>query len=551
MYKKIVFAIISFFLFTFSVSAAKVDSITIDTLIDAEGNATITEVWQAPMEINTKDLTRRFYQAKDITIHDITIRDADNNEYKEVSEWNSKGKYIFKYDDNGFKKSLKFYTTGQVNTYTITYKVDNIISKFDDLYGLNFYFYVSNSSMSTDLFDLYIDSEIKYTQANTAVYANGKNIRAGFENGKIHVMANDLVRSNKIYVIAALTGINYPKYRVINGTADSINKRYSSKLVIIDEMISAATSRTAKIIFAIFGVLMVIFIIKSLIKRAKGFDEYAGIDTYNHKSNLSINDVPYFDSIPCNGNLYKIAFIGGYYRIYKNRSNLVGALLLKWIYAGYIRIIKDDSKKCLKLIDGPFINDQLDKDLYDMLVEAASYYQLDNSRLTQYASSHYMRFMTWFNMGFANTLNDEINRGHIKKVKKFKKIIKVMDQSIEEDAVRILGLKKYLLNFNQVPRQSELTPEAYEYMLIIAELLGIGDAYAREILRKNPDNVMAQQLLDLESLNYIYKGVYNNAVGPYKQIVRNSRDTVAADNDTPTYSTTTNNNNNDERHSKL
>ena len=125
-----------------------------------------------------------------------------------------------------------------------------------------------------------------------------------------------------------------------------------------------------------------------------------------------------------------------------------------------------------------------------------------------------------------------------------------MDQSIEEDAVRILGLKKYLLNFNQVPRQSELTPEAYEYMLIIAELLGIGDAYAREILRKNPDNVMAQQLLDLESLNYIYKGVYNNAVGPYKQIVRNSRNTVAADDDTPTYSTTTNNKNNDERHSK-
>ena len=551
MYKKIVFAFISFFLFIFSADAAKLDSIMIDAVVDADGIATVTEVWQAPTEINTKELTKRFYQAKDIKISDISIKDANNQEYQAVDKWDSSAKYIFMYEDNGFKKSIRFFTTGDTNSYIITYKVEGMITKFNDAYALNFYFYVSNSSMSVDALDVYIDSSIKYNQGNSAVYANGKNVKVGYEEGKIHLLDNDLIRSNKVYMIVALSGINYPKYRVIDSTVEQAHKKYSSKLVIIDEMISVVTSRTSMTIIGIFAGLILLFLIRSIIRRCKGFDEYAGVETYNHKNSLSINDVPYFDSIPCNGDLYRIAFIGGYYNIYKNRSNLVGALLLKWIYAGYVRIIKDDSKKCLKLIDGPFINDQLDKDLYDMLIEAASYYQLDNSRLTQYASSHYMRFMTWFNMGYANTLNDEINRGRIKKVKKFKSVIKVMDQSIEEDAIRILGLKKYLLNFNQVPRQSELTPEAYEYMLIIAELLGIGDAYAREILRKNPDNVMAQQLLDLESLNYIYKGVYNNAVGPYKQIVRNSRNTVAADETTEEYRKGTHDPKDKERHSKL
>jgi hypothetical protein len=58
-------------------------------------------------------------------------------------------------------------------------------------------------------------------------------------------------------------------------------------------------------------------------------------------------------------------------------------------------------------------------------------------------------------------------------------------------------------------------------MLIYAELFGIGELVAKEILRKNPNNVYAQKLLDLEKLRYIYKGFYYKAQELYKTINKN------------------------------
>ena len=86
-----------------------------------------------------------------------------------------------------------------------------------------------------------------------------------------------------------------------------------------------------------------------------------------------------------------------------------------------------------------------------------------------------------------------------------------------------MGVKKYLLNFNQVPRQTELTQEGYKYLLIMAELLGIGTQVAKEILRKNPDNYMAKSLLDMEDAKFLFRGAYQAALTPYKEVMKHNK----------------------------
>ena len=112
-------------------------------------------------------------------------------------------------------------------------------------------------------------------------------------------------------------------------------------------------------------------------------------------------------------------------------------------------------------------------------------------------------------------------KGNIKRTNKVGKMHLELQEPVIEEATNILGLKKYLLNFNQVPRETELTENTYKYLLIYAELLGIGELVAKEILRKNPTNQLALKLLDLEKLRYIYKGFYFKAQELYKTINKN------------------------------
>ena len=126
--------------------------------------------------------------------------------------------------------------------------------------------------------------------------------------------------------------------------------------------------------------------------------------------------------------------------------------------------------------------------------------------------------------GFAlDAINDEFSRGNIKRIKKRNKTKIILTEKIYDYAVQIMGVKKYLLNFNQVPRQTELTEEGYKYLLITAELLGIGTHVAKEILRKNPDNYMAKSLLDMEDAKFLFRGAYQAALTPYKEVMKHNK----------------------------
>jgi len=125
-------------------------------------------------------------------------------------------------------------------------------------------------------------------------------------------------------------------------------------------------------------------------------------------------------------------------------------------------------------------------------------------------------------MGVSNVINTELMMDTVKRVNKGNKVhLELQDQIIAE-AKNLQGLKKYLLNFNQVPRETELTENTYKYLLIYAELFGVGNQVAKEILRKNPDNIYAQKLLDLEGVRFLYKNFYEKAYDKYKLLNKNN-----------------------------
>ena len=49
-------------------------------------------------------------------------------------------------------------------------------------------------------------------------------------------------------------------------------------------------------------------------------------------------EIPYFRDVPCDNDLYKAYYIGYKYNIIKNKTDILGAIILKWLKEGKIRI---------------------------------------------------------------------------------------------------------------------------------------------------------------------------------------------------------------------
>lgn len=529
MKKRILILIIMLSIFTpTKIFAGALNSVDINMTIDKEGNALVSEKWVVK-EQDEKYLIKEFSDAANLKVSDIKISDIKNSEYKETKKFDKEKDFTYTFTDSGKKKNIKFTILKEDNTFTIEYKLKGVINSYKNVFGLDYIFVTKTKGQTIGTLNIYIKGPVALHNENTALYAMGNNLSATFENNGIHLFSSNLTQKSEIRLMTSFTELEFVNVNKKDMEFKTYYEEVLNRNELYEELKDLIQKKSVKyVLIAVIGLIIVLVIIK-IASMFKGHDEYSGIVTENDETVEKAENIKYYDSIPCNGDLYKISFLSGYFKIVKNRSNLIGALLLKWYYEGNIRIGYDKTRLYIKLLQGQYFERKLDMDLYDMLNAASSYQVLDGSKFTRYASEHYLRVMTWFNMGFNESISDEFARGHIKKIKKMGKVKLVLQQKLIEEANHIQGLKRYLLNFNQVPRQTELTEEGYKYLLINAELLGIGEEVAKEILRKSPDNQMAKQLLEVEQCRYIFKSVYQTALTPYKQVAKNKKISLAYD----------------------
>ena len=529
MRKKLLQLLILVFIFipTF-VSAASINSVDIYMTLDKEGTATVSEKWSIKSQ-DEKYLIKQFKDAKNLKVTDISITDTKNSVYNQTEKFDQNKDFTYTFTDSGKNKDLKFTILKEDNTFTINYKLEGIINSYSDIFGIDYLFIAKTKGQSIGTLNIYVNGPIAFGEDNTAIYAIGNNLSASFENNGIHLFSSNLTQKSEVRLMTEFNDLTFEKFNKMEIDFKEYYDEVLNRNELYEEIKELIGKQSVKYALIAIIFIIVILIVLKIISLFKSHDEYSGIITENDKTIDKLENIKYYDSIPCNGDLYKISFLAGYFKIVKNRSNLVGALLLKWYYEGNIRIGYDKARPYIKLVQNHTLERKLDMDLYDMLNASSSYQVVDGSKLTRYATEHYLRMMTWFNMGFNESISDEYARGNIKKIKKMGKVRLVIQDKLIEEANHIQGLKRYLLNFNQVPRQTELTEQGYKYLLINAELLGIGAEVAKEILRKSPDNQMAKQLLEIEQCRYIFKNVYQTALIPYKQVVKNKKMSLAYD----------------------
>ncbi|MCR4581339.1 MAG: DUF2207 domain-containing protein [Bacilli bacterium] len=519
--KKIKYLLFLLILLPTVVFASEIRKDTIDVVINADGTATFTEKWEVPKQNDTV-FYKDFFNIQGEEITDFKIVNKAGYEYKKVDKVDKNKRKEYQEIKRDISLSYKvILDTFKDDVYTVTYNVKGMIKKYsDDVYGIDHTFTGINYSMNISNVVINIKSEVPFMETNTALYGIGKEIALNFNDGSISFNRFKSDRT-QLRLFTKFVDLTYENYVPVDKTFNEALAKAQDQSLYISYITNVVSMKVVIAIVIIVVVLIIIIVVASILAKHKKVREFVGIDVVNKKELAKIEDVPYYKEIPYY-DLYRVGFFSAYFNIAKNRADLVGAFILKWIFDGAVDVFPNDSKPFIRLNYDTLMDEtQLDKDLYGILRESSVHNIIDGSKLDRFATNHYLRVMTWFNMGVSNVITEEFVQGNIKRVNKMGKMHLELQEPIVNDATNLLGLKKYLLNFNQVPRETELTENTYKYMLIYAELFGIGELVAKEILRKNPNNVYAQKLLDLEKLRYIYKGFYYKAQELYKTINKN------------------------------
>ena len=489
--KKIVFII---FTFLFSVGTAfatnHIYDINMEIYVDENGDATITETWIVDGSDGT-EWYKVYNNLGNSKITDFTVSmDGSPLTYKvwDVDESlnEKKGYYGINYTSSGLELCFGKYDYNR-HEFTLNYKISNFVLNTDDSQVIYWNLIDRLSSVDFEDFSIVLSSYYEFPDT-LDVWGYGYKGYAYVENGKIYLSNEDDMNGNYVVLLA--------KFPLNTFNTTNTSDRYNT----FDDVLTAAeegsfeydyneTSVTTKIfnfLIDLFSILLFClpFIIAVLIARSS---------KYGYKDNKTITkkNTPYFRDIPCNKDIYYANALAQLNGFTKSASNILGAILLKWVKEDKIKVIKDDKKTSLQFDNSIVIDNKLENDLYKIMYTASKDGILENKELEKWARKNYDKYLSIFERIKNDKINELKQAGHIYKRKNRQecKYKNVMDDTLYEDSKKLYGLKLFLEDFSSINTKEVIKVKLWDEYLMFAYLFGIADKVAKQIKNMYPEYI--------------------------------------------------------------
>ncbi len=496
--KYLFFSLLLLFSMVGFAKANTIYSIDITAVLDEYGNAKITEVWDMSVDKGT-EVYKPMGSLGNSEISNFHV--SENGErYNYQTSWNTSGTLDTKRNKNGIN-----YTSSGIelcwgmgsygrHTYTLTYDVSDIIYNVDDAQVLYWKFVNDSMDPAPKTFTVTVKGP-NYYEDTLDVWGYGYKGYAYVDNGVISMSSveNRYFTSDEYAVLL----VKYPleTFKTDNYISDyhtfndfyekaeegTFDYDYGNKL-----SVSSVISVILTIVFSFLPYIIVLFVIVKTQKRTKYI-----------KTNIDNKNINNFRDIPCNKDLFKAYFLSNVYKLNRKKEDLLGAVLLKWLKVGKIKIVKQKKKKLLgekEVIAIDLGNCTFDttyeQSLYDMMVVASKDRILEENELKKWCSSNYSKFFKWFDKVEHSIRDEYVNSGHItvtERGKLFKTKEYTLDQYLYEEAVKLAGLKKYLKEFSLIKKKEPIEVMLWEEYLIFAQIFGIAKEVAKQFKTLYPE----------------------------------------------------------------
>lgn len=229
--------------------------------------------------------------------------------------------------------------------------------------------------------------------------------------------------------------------------------------------------------------LLINFILIFIIVYIGEKERFKPIDGYN-KLKLP-EDIPYCRDIPTIS-IEEAYYLGYLYGLVQNPSDLIGAMLLKWVKEEKIFLKRDGDKVIVdmnKVVK--FTNIQESKIYFKLLASSGSNFILEENEFINFFKSK--TIVKIFCDMLRQVERDFTVKGLFKREVFGTEYKYHLDDSLKEKAYQMAGLKKFLLDFSNIDDKNSQEVILWEDYLIYAQLMGIADKVEEQFSKIYPN----------------------------------------------------------------
>ena len=484
------FLLLMFFCFCFPlmVKADSIDNIDMDIYIDKNGTAHITEVWSVYIDLQTEG-SRPYYNLGNARITNFKVSE-NNKEYKKD----------IVYTDNGLELQWDISEYGYHN-YKLTYNIEGFVLALSDTDAVCWQLISPDLLSNPKNVHIKIYSNNKYNSKLPISIYGKKDVTVRIHDGYIDINSKNKFNDDEYMAIS----IKFNK-----GTFNTYNKRdenFNHYFYVTNEAWIYIILKVITIFLKLFRFLpVIIFIIFTILimiwskKRSKS-KTYVGHSTLSFGENGRVipEDIPNTREIPFNNDIYMTYWIALSYGISNNETDFFSAILLKWMMEKKIRLTKTKIKiifivreePAIDLTLMPTFDNNLERELYDMLKQANKNGMLVSRKFKRWARHHYSTIFRWFAAVAEEESEKLISMGKIQvEEKQMLKVIESniyhIDPSIMNEAIKLKGFKNFLEEFSILDNNEKIEINMWTYYLIYAQILGISNKVAKKFIKLYP-----------------------------------------------------------------
>ena len=533
--KKILFVILCFFASIMVVNASSIDTVDMDIVVDQAGTATITETWKAYVNQGTEG----WHPYYNIGNSEITVIEASmdgkaytiENYWIENSTLSDKAYKAGTYQPNNLEVDIVFGISeyGQ-HTYQVVYTVTNFASNLTDADMVYWTLFPRNFSLQPNNVTITISGPNEYTDT-LEVWGFGKyGAPCYVKDGKIHMTSDGTISSSEYLTILA----KFPKNtfettsRLDNEFNYYLNMAQSGANQYVPESSSSTNyneynyspSTNDRVMAVIISILisggiaaMVLFSnvaggsISEIISRTnKRIDKKVSLKERNM---VLPKEVENYRDIPCNKDVHMAFWIASEYLLNKSDNDFMGALILKWIKDGNVKVYNEDGKETkrnsIEFITSPEKAPESEINLYRYMKSASKDGILEAKEFKKWCKKNYSKICNWP----SNVIRDErdilVEKNYLKKESRqktaisSKKTIFIAEESLQKEAIKMKGLKQFLVEFSRIETREPIEVKLWKEYLIYAQIFGI----AKQVMKKFKD-LYPEVIKDMNAMHFDY-----------------------------------------------
>lgn len=514
-----------FFCLMGDVKANSISDINMSIYIDSNGNAHVTEKWSAYMNQGTEGY-HPYYNLGNSTITDFRVSD-ESNSYTTLSSWDVDASF----DEKKYKSGIHYISDGVElcfgissygnNTYTLSYTINDFIYQTADNYQMLYWtLFPKNFSVSPSNVSIKIYADQRFHDS-LDVWGYGNYGGTAYVYDGIIEMNSDGNLSADEYMTLL---VKFPAntFNIVN---NSLDKDFNHYYEMAEDGATHYNQTKPNPFFVILTIIFTIvfpFIIMILIVVIVcKVNKYPKVGT--RRFNILKGDrnltkkYEYFRDIPCNKDIFRAYWVAEAYSLNKKKTDFLGAILLKWTKEKFVSIRKMDSDTIFKKEDTTIvfnssdkIENQLEKELYDMMFEASQDGILESREFEKWCDRNYSKILGWFDKVIDYETEQLCLENKCKKdvattFKVFKTTVYDVDGSMKEEAEQLAGLKRFLTDFSSISEKYPIEVMMWEEYLMFAQILGIAEQVAKDFKKLYPNeitDVSVNEVLFIHNISY-------------------------------------------------